>query len=30
MTKKIPNVEFIPYSYGENKVDTVIINGNVV
>ena len=27
ITKKIPTIEYIPYYYGENKVDKVILNG---
>ena len=30
ITKAIPNIEYIPYYYGENKVDTMIINGNIM
>jgi imidazolonepropionase len=30
ITKEIPNYEFIPYYYGTNKVQTVILNGKVV
>ncbi len=29
ITKKIPTYAFIPYSYGSNNVDTMIINGNI-
>ncbi len=29
ITKKIPSLEFIPYSFGSNLIDTVIINGKV-
>ena len=29
ITKKIPTVEYMPYYYGANKVDTVILNGEV-
>lgn len=29
ITKEIPNIEFLPYAYGSNKVETVIINGKV-
>jgi len=28
ITKPIPSVEFMPYSYGDNKVETVILRGN--
>lgn len=27
ITKKIPSIEFMPYAFGTNKVETVIING---
>jgi imidazolonepropionase len=30
ITKPISSFEFLPYSYGSNKVDTVIINGKIV
>lgn len=30
ITKPIPGIEFMPYAYGSNKVDTVIINGKVL
>ena len=30
ITKPIPTYEFMPYSYGSNKVDTVILNGNII
>jgi imidazolonepropionase len=30
ITKPIPSYQFMPYSYGSNKVDTVIINGKVI
>jgi imidazolonepropionase len=30
ITKPIPTYAFMPYSYGSNKVDTVILNGEVV
>jgi imidazolonepropionase len=29
ITKPIPSYEFMPYSYGSNKVETVILNGVV-
>ncbi len=29
ITKPIPTVEFMPYSYGSNKVDRVILNGKI-
>jgi len=30
LTTEIPTYEFIPYSYGSNKVDKVILNGEVL
>jgi imidazolonepropionase len=27
ITKEIPTIEFMPYAYGSNKVETVILNG---
>lgn len=30
ITKRIPSVEFLPYYYGSNKIDTVILNGKIV
>lgn len=30
ITKEIPGYEFIPYSFGSNLIETVIINGEVV
>jgi imidazolonepropionase len=30
ITKEIPSVEFMPYYYGSNKVDKVILNGEIV
>lgn len=29
ITKKIPSYEFMPYAFGSNKVETVIINGKI-
>ncbi len=29
ITKKIPNLEYLPYSYGSNLIDTLILNGEV-
>jgi imidazolonepropionase len=29
ITKSIPGIEFMPYAYGSNKVDIVILNGKV-
>jgi len=30
ITKEIPTLEFLPYYYGSNKVETVILNGKIV
>lgn len=30
VTKKIPSIEFMPYSYGDNKVDMAILNGQII
>ena len=30
ITKEIPSIEFMPYSYGSDLIDTVILNGEVV
>jgi imidazolonepropionase len=30
ITKPIPSVEFMPYAYGSNKVDKVMLNGRIV
>jgi imidazolonepropionase len=30
ITRPIPSYEFMPYAYGSNKVETVILNGEVV
>jgi imidazolonepropionase len=30
ITKPLPSIEFMPYAYGSNKVDTVILNGRVI
>lgn len=30
ITKPIPSLAFMPYSYGSNKVETVIINGEII
>jgi imidazolonepropionase len=30
ITKKIPSIAFIPYAYGSNHIDTVILGGKVV
>ncbi|TAJ12853.1 imidazolonepropionase [Marinilabiliaceae bacterium JC017] len=29
ITKEIPSLEYLPYAYGENKIDTVILNGEI-
>ncbi len=30
ITKSIPGIEYLPYAYGENKIETTILNGEVV
>jgi imidazolonepropionase len=30
ITKPIPSYEFMPYAYGSDKVETVILNGKVL
>jgi len=30
ITKEIPNIEFMPYAFGSNKVETVILNGEII
>jgi imidazolonepropionase len=30
ISKPIPNYEFMPYAYGSNKVETVILNGKII
>jgi len=30
ITKEIPTIEFMPYAYGSNKVETTILNGQIV
>lgn len=30
ITKEIPGIEYLPYAYGENKVETTILNGTMV
>ena len=30
ITQPIPSYEFMPYSYGNNKVETVILNGKII
>lgn len=30
ITKEIPSLEFMPYSYGDNKVKTAILNGQII
>ena len=29
ITKEIPNIEFMPYSYGDNKIELVVLNGQI-
>ena len=30
ITKQIPSYYYLPYSFGENNIETVIINGQVI
>lgn len=30
ITKPIPSIEYMPYAFGSNKVETVILNGNLI
>lgn len=30
ITKSIPDIEYLPYYYGTNKADTVILNGKII
>jgi len=30
ITKPIPSVEFMPYAYGSNKLETIILNGEII
>ncbi len=30
ITKPVPSYNFLPYAFGENHIDTVIINGNIL
>lgn len=30
ITKEIPSLEFMPYSFGDNKVETAILNGQII
>ncbi len=30
ITKEIPTVAYMPYSYGANKIETVILNGEII
>ena len=30
ITKAIPSIEFLPYSFGANHLETIIVNGNVI
>ena len=30
ISKPIPTYQFMPYAYGSNKVETVLLNGKVV
>ena len=30
ITKEVPSYNYLPYAFGENHIDTVIINGKVI
>ena len=30
ITKKVPSYNYLPYAYGDNHIDTVIINGEII
>jgi imidazolonepropionase len=30
ISKPMPSYQYLPYSYGDNKVDTVVLNGEIV
>ncbi len=30
ITKQVPSYNFLPYAFGENHIDTVIINGTIL
>lgn len=30
ITKEIPGIEYMPYSYGDNKIETMIVNGKII
>ncbi len=30
ITKPVPSYNYLPYSFGENNIDTVVINGHIV
>lgn len=30
ITKEIPGIEYMPYSYGDNKIDRIILNGKII
>ena len=30
ITKEIPSYEYLPYYYGTNKVETIILNGEII
>ena len=29
ITREVPGVDFLPYAYGSDLIDTVILNGNI-
>jgi imidazolonepropionase len=30
ITKEIPSYQFMPYAYGSNLIETVILKGNII
>jgi imidazolonepropionase len=30
ITRKVPSYSYLPYSFGENNIETVIINGKII
>ncbi len=30
ITKEVPNVQFLPYAYGSDLIDTVVLNGEII
>jgi imidazolonepropionase len=30
ITKSVPSYNYLPYSFGENNIETVVINGEII